>query len=172
MMRFAPLLLTACLLGEDPFKGAPNVPTIDGEARLIQPVPADEGPTWVREGSVVEVEFTLFAAISLEASSIRIDDAPLDCERVSTDQPTYRCRRTLDGTEANGAKGLRGVLAFDNGVTSTLFTEALVTADFRPPTAECTISPRIANGEDVVRLVVNTSEPLDARPSSPPARPR
>ena len=158
-------VVSGCLLGSDPLRGAPNVPTLDGEPALVAPLPDDQGDVWVREGTEVVVELRFVSALDLDASDIRLDDGALDCTQPDPALPTYRCTRTMDGTESNGPKGLAGTVALRAlQTTARLATAPLVSADFLPPTAACVLSPRDANATQRITLLVTPSEPLQAPP--------
>lgn len=153
-----------CLLGSDPLKGAPNVPTLEGEPEVLAPSPAADGQRWVRAGTRVQVRVRFVTPIDLETSELRLDDASLSCVSIREGGATYECEVVLDGTEANGPKGLAGTVSFASGVTSRVASAPLVVADFIPPSASCLLAPRVANARDEVRLVVTPSEPLAAAP--------
>lgn len=160
------LLLPGCLLGLDPLKGAPNVPTLASEPVLLAPLPNESGEVWAREGTDVVVELALVSPIDLDLSEIRLDDGVMSCAQPDPDVPLYRCSRRMEGTESNGAKGLAGVLAFGDGATTARLVSApLLEADFVAPSAACILSPRVANARDDITLVLTPSEPLSEVPS-------
>ncbi|MCA9572681.1 MAG: hypothetical protein KC656_32805, partial [Myxococcales bacterium] len=153
--------LSGCLLGVV-VEVVP--PTLEGGPRVLSPAAAEDGTVFVREGSELTLRLALNRPIDLDASSLTLEGAALDCAPTEGDEATLLCRRTFDGEEGSGPKGLTGELVDASGRRSAVATPALVQADFIPPTAGCVLSPRSARAADRIRLAVVPSEPLEAPP--------
>ena len=159
-MRLAALLLLpACLLGEDPFKGESNRPELSGEPELVEPTPTGGGPVPIRAGTEVVVRLRAAADLDPEATELSLGGDALDCS--PEDPRTLLCRRTYDGTEVPTTKGVRGDLVNPLGNRTSLNTPPLILVDFTSPDATCLLSPQIANARDDVSLLVTLSKPID-----------
>ena len=157
--------LSACLINQDPYKGLPNVPTLDGAPEVRLPEVGLDGVRWVRGGTEVELIVRVVLPIDLDASALFLDDLPLSCTAAG-DGSSLRCVGRFEGSEAQGGKGLSGRLAFDNGSFTNISSNELVRADFTPPSASCSFSPTLVGEQQPMVLTVTPTEPLAAPPTA------
>ncbi|MCA9571270.1 MAG: hypothetical protein KC656_25700, partial [Myxococcales bacterium] len=169
------LLLSGCLLGVDPYKGA-FTPRVE-EIRLVEPsVPAEDGQIYAREGTEVVVDIVTTYPIVVgdtggeggtgdgprgPVTQILLEGATEPFEVVEQlDETTWRFRKVLTKDDGNGPKTIRATVVNDFDQAATDASDVLLIADFQAPTAACVLSPRVANTVNTPTLVVTLSEPL------------
>ncbi|MCB9666419.1 MAG: hypothetical protein H6732_20070 [Alphaproteobacteria bacterium] len=180
-MRSTPVLLPAvllsgCLLGQSPFKGADAPPGLvdDGGFALVEPLQVDGVPR-VRAGTDVVVDLAATLLLRTEPADptdpdapytkLTVDGAPFTfVEKLEgTEHPTYRFHRVLDGDEGSSPKSLRAELvSLGFGKVKVETSAVLFTTDFDAPSAGCILSPRNAGEGETVTLRVSPSEAMDA----------
>ncbi|MCB9662998.1 MAG: hypothetical protein H6732_02720 [Alphaproteobacteria bacterium] len=176
--RLLPLLpVSACLLGVDPTKGAPNVPTLLSDPELLAPQAPADGSAYARAGDEVVVRFSTTLVLDLARSRVGLSATPMHCVQEREDAArTYVCRLWLTGDETPGPQDLTGYLVSQAAAADAPEDERLASSlplitDFRAPTADCVLSAPLSGIGQTVMLSVTPAEDLRGGPPEVTVRP-